>query len=114
MMLSLDNNIVSRISKQILIRKINKALNINLTHIQIEYIFNGCNHFVSHQRRQGKTTAHCIKLCLKKEPLLKDYLYNGAYSDMCLGRQYDRWFSKEFLHIRNLLKENGIKVCKII
>lgn len=114
MMLSLDNNIVSRVSKQILISKINKTLDIKLTPIQIEYIFNNCDHFAIGGRRQGKTTAHCIRLCLKKEPILKDYLRNGAYSDMYLGRQYDRWFTKEFLNIRSLLKENGIKVCEII
>ena len=32
---------------------------------------------------------------------------------MSRGLQYDRWFTKEFLRIRNLLKENGIIVTKI-
>ena len=100
--------------RYLLIRKINKALNVHLSKAQIDYIFKGYNRFIPGERKQGKTTAHIIRLCLRKEPIFKDYLKKGVHSDMSGGFQYDRWFTKEFLRIRNILKENGIKVCEII
>lgn len=107
-------HIKNKISRYRLIKKINKALNIELTQAQILYIFEGCDHFIFGERKQGKTTAHCIRLCIRKEPLFMDHLKYGRYSDMNLHGHYDSWFRNHLLHVREALKSNGIKVCDLI
>jgi len=65
-------------------------------------------------RRCGFTTAYILKLVLDKDKKisLRD-LKLGKYNDGYHGHNYNVWFTYEFMHIRNLLKENGFEVVEV-
>lgn len=95
------------------IPKIEKALGIKLFPLVIKYLttnekvlFNG--------RILGRTTAYIIKLalCKNREITLYD-LRVGKYNDLYYGPQYNMWFTREFLKIRDLLKDEGFQVIKL-
>ncbi len=111
---SMFKDIVKKVKRYILIKRINKALDIQLTEVQKKYIFDGYDGFITGERKQGITTAHCIRLSLSQQPIYLDYLKHGRYSDLRISKDYDRWFAREFMFIRNELSRKGIKVCELI
>lgn len=104
---------IKGISRVILIRKINKALEIRLTKAQKEYIFRGYDRFIYGERKQGKTIAHIIRLNVSEIPIDKLRLEKGHYNDMLIDSTYTRFFVREFKKIRQKLIDSGIQVACI-
>jgi len=95
-----------------LIPKINKAIGLELTADQINFITKGINTYPVNTRQLGRTTAYIIKLALDDMVIdLNDIRY---YADRRGNYEYNMHFRQEFVRIYCLLRDNGLKVCTIL
>lgn len=107
------------------IRKVEKALGFTLYENQKAFIFDGVS-FPYGERRNGKTTAHILKLCLSKgDPIyiptrgLSPRQYPSDFAK-CLGEDYyprerAEFFIRETRKIYKKLKQvKGLRLRKLI
>ena len=93
---------------------IEKALGVKLFPNVVSYLTTDKGEYFD-GRRTGKTLAYCIKLSLCKNREISVYdLEKGVYNDEHYGWQYNKHFTREFLKVRNKLKEYGFDVIKVI
>lgn len=115
------------------IKKVNKALGINLRKWQIQYIFKNQSTpmFIELSRRGGKTTAHILFVLLNPlmdgielERIVTDRFQEGlrydprAYAKVLYGEDgvtvaRQLFFKKELMEIRDRLNAAGIKTNNI-
>ncbi len=110
---------VKKHKKRRITKKIESALHIKLTDMQKQYIF-GHGEWTLTERHTGKTTAHCIKICLSEgdaivirfgrmpPQFLEDpniSWYNRSW--------YNRIYTSEFLRIYKALSKTNLKLREI-
>lgn len=98
-----------------LIPAIENTLNIELYPNVIKYLTEDDYNIPYDGRRIGKTTAYIIKMVLDssiEEIKLVDLL-EGKYADEIWDYHYRDWFVREFMDVREKLKDSGFKVIKI-
>lgn len=104
---------VNKMITDIEIVKIEKALGVKLFPNVVSYLTTDKGEYFN-SRGTGKTLAYCIKLalCKNREISLND-LKKGVYNDEYHGWQYNSFFTREFLKVRNKLKDYGFDVIKV-
>lgn len=105
-----------------MIHNVEKALGINLYDDQIRYLTGSTASFNFYNNRgTGKTTAYCIRLALSDgEPLnlrdpkeFSDWFESGLSFNEAPRYSKD-FFLKEFMKIRDKLKDHGFQVREVL
>lgn len=98
------------------IKAIELALQIKLTDMQKQYIF-GYSEWMLTGRCTGKTTAHCIKICISEGDAI--VIHPGRcgmpsyFLDEHHGAMYNKVFTQEFLLIYKALSKTKIKLREV-
>lgn len=93
------------------IKAIESALQIKLTDMQKQYIF-GCSEWIPTGRCTGKTTAHCIKICISEGDaiVIRFGRMPPQFLDGLHTAWYNHFFTGEFLRIYKALSKKKYKI----
>lgn len=114
-LITLPLRMIKQSRRYILIRKLEKVLEIRLRDWQIKYIFGECDDMPG-GRGCGKTLAHCIRLCLSKgDPIIvKNNRIQIAYLDEQHGWQYCEHYTSMLREVYFKLMFSRIKLRDIV
>ena len=98
-----------------LILKIEQALGFKLYEKQIKYLFTGIKEGFD-ARRSGFTTIYIVRLLLANNELYQKELVRGSYCDMNtkVYIQYNSFFKRELMTIRDKLLAVGLPVASLV
>lgn len=95
-------------------KAIEPALHIKLTDMQKQYIF-GHSEWTLTERCTGKTTAHCIKICISEGNaiVIRHGRMPPQFLDCLNTVWYNVFFTNEFLKIYKALSKTNIRLREV-